>query len=231
MMRKRFFTSYLTPLGGGDHMKHDADISRNNVSYAGLAQRVPADDAAADSVASDEAASPPSVDWAAVVAEAGLDVDEIAFLTANKVQNVPQRDIPAALGWAPAKAARIRKRVDRRLAGIRQEPQHRPIPKADDEPPRGNSLHPAYLEHLPSGYRVWSLNPSNKRMCPQLPISVGPISRGATPMSIHARLAAAREALAPLLTKRDKVKERLDTLKEQRESKKATARPPRQTKT
>ena len=52
-------------------MKHDADISRNNVSYAGLAQRVPADDAAADSVASDEAASPPSVDWAAVVAEAG----------------------------------------------------------------------------------------------------------------------------------------------------------------
>ena len=206
----------------------DGVLSRPLASVDDMTGAGSADAAAVDQVTQNAASSPPVVDWPALIAEAGLDVDEIAFLTANRVQNVPQREVAAALGWAPAKAARIRKRIDRRLANIRQEPRHRPIPKTDDDPPRGNSLHPAYLQHLPSGYRVWSLNPSHQTMCPQLPLYRGPISRiskGTPIMKVlpSDALNAERLKLAPLMTARETAEDRVTTLSIELAGKQAAA--------
>jgi hypothetical protein len=164
---------------GAVPVKHDHD---NSASDADLASAVPADGAAADLVAPDAAITAPAIDWRRVIAEAGLDVDEISFLTANRVQGIPQREVAAALGWAAAKAERIRKRVDRALARLKTISAPKLViqhdESADPHALRGDSLRPFYLEHLPSGHRVWALSRSNIAMCPQLPFYRGPISKG-----------------------------------------------------
>jgi hypothetical protein len=148
---------------------------------------MPGDGALVDAIASDEgvthadspndAARPPAADWSRLIAEARLHVDEIAFLTANRVQGIPQREIADALGWPAAKAARVRKRVDRALARLREKdiPE---FPRPSIAQDGGSSLRPFFKQRLDSGHWVYALSHSNLSMCPQLPISRGPISKG-----------------------------------------------------
>ena len=152
---------------GDAEMKSDSAVSRidggpvasDQVSSCGIAAR--------------------GVDWAQLVAEAGLEADEITYLTANRIQNIPRRDIAAALGWSEARVERVRRRVDRRLAQIRGKASPELPIRREITADGGSSLRPFYRETLPSGRRLWSLSSSNLTMCPKLPIYSGPILTGA----------------------------------------------------
>jgi len=171
-------------------------------SFRAVTNAVPTDGVAADRGASDEGGadriSPdavPAVDWPRLIAEAHLDVDEIAFLVANKVQGIPQREIADRLGWAPAKADRIRKRVDRALGRLKTGGAPVPFPYSS-APEGGSSLRPYYRERMGSGGWIYSLTDSKHVGCPQLPFYRGPILKGKITMTIEQELAGAEKISA-----------------------------------
>jgi outer membrane murein-binding lipoprotein Lpp len=122
---------------------------------------------------------PDSVDWLRFITDARLGPDEIAHIVAGRIQAIPQRDIAAALGWTHARAERVRRRVDRRLARLRTCEHPRVVIHREPEPEAdlggGSSLNPFYWERLDSGHRVGALSHSFLSMCPQVPIYSGPV--------------------------------------------------------
>jgi hypothetical protein len=203
-------------------MKRDRDGTRHDDD---LAEPLTADDTAAGKVAQDTASA---IDWPSIIEEAGLDQDSIAYWAARELRGVPHAQIAQALGWYSARAERTRKRIERalrrlRVAGVRALP--RPRVEEEDRPlDHGTSLRPFYIERLDSGHRLFSLSHSNHLLCPKLPISRGPISKG-TPMNSNpdTRLTAARLALAPMMTAKSAAEDLVRDLAVEHETKKGAA--------
>ena len=184
------------------------------------------DDAAAGNLTQDTASA---IDWPSIIEEAGLDQDSIAYLAARELRGVPHAQIAQALGWYSARAERTRKRIERalarlRAAGVRALP--RPQGEEEDRPlDHGTSLRPFYVEQLSSGHRLYSLTRSNHLLCPNLPISRQPISKGTPIMNNNpdTRLTSARLALAPMMTAKSAAEDTVRDLAVEYETKKAAA--------
>jgi hypothetical protein len=174
----------------------------------GLARQMPADDAAAGKLASDEAASPPAgVSEALAAALAQLDEEEFQYFTLNQIQGKTRARCAEILKWNAVKVERVRRRLNLHLEKLRRGPAPLPIPKASAESDggadlerkdarlkakspaviysfnRGGSLNPFYRERLPSGLYAWSLAPSKDLDIPTYRIIEAPAIREENPMS------------------------------------------------
>jgi hypothetical protein len=94
-----------------------------------------------------------TVDWVAVCNDLEFDDEEAAYFLAKKVNGVPRVDISSLFGWHPAQAARIRWRVDRKIAKARNSGRS----SSRFVTQSGLSSNPIILETLPSGRGVWTI--------------------------------------------------------------------------
>jgi hypothetical protein len=161
--------------------------------------------ASADDVLPDAAERTRAAD---LIAKTELTGDEIAFLWA-KLQGLRQPAIAAALGWSIAKTHRVAWRVRRRIPKLPVTE----LPYRDETGlDHGSSLHPAFLQRLESGHRVWSLSPSK-----QTPRSIPPIIRGpimAAKENPQAELRAARLQLDKHIVAAQAIEREISTAEE-----------------
>lgn len=115
-----------------------------------------------------------------------LDADELLYFEMNKVEGMTRSRIAEALGWSRVKTENVVRKLNRHLVELRgPAPRQvmREIPPGDYVRSSKGFRIPtsrfSYLEQLESGKRLWALTPSNRAQCPVLPISVGPIFKGA----------------------------------------------------
>ncbi len=94
-----------------------------------------------------------TVDWVAVCEDLGFDEEEASYFLAKKVDGVLRADIASLFGWHPAQAARVRWRVDRKIAKARNSGRS----SSRFVTQSGLSSNPIILETLPSGRGVWTI--------------------------------------------------------------------------
>ena len=145
-----------------------------------------------------------------------LDADEAALWRA-RCDGIPQTRIAAVMGWTQARAARVCRRLNRKLRALRGhqrlEPPIRSKPTSELV---GSSIASAFQQRLPSGRRVWSLSSSFYSQCPNLPIYVGPFSE--EPMftiaiDLQERLTKAQARLYELVRDREQHDKRVAELR------------------